>query len=133
MFQGRCIRSRSCVDLHALWHGLALPNLKGCTRETGVTNELEPAQRRWRNKVPQEHRASLDTRIVWLWNQRFGTVQSVYKESPDILDTTAATLILQAVLGRDMKAVQQLFTRIEGGSVYDEDLAGFYPGTEFRV
>lgn len=98
-----------------------------------MTNELEPVQRRWRNRVPREHRATLDTRLIWLWNQRFGTVQTVYKESDDILDTTAATLILQAVLGRDMKAVQQLFNRIEGGSVYDEELAGLQPGTEFRI
>ena len=58
--------------------------------------------RRWRNRIPEDHRTSLDTRLLWLWHQRFGTVQMVYKESEDILDKTAATLVLQAILGRDL-------------------------------
>ena len=60
---------------------------------------------RWRNKIPEAHRTTLDTRVLWLWHQRFGTVQSVYQESTDILDKTAATLILQAILGRDPAVV----------------------------
>lgn len=78
--------------------------------------------RRWRNQIPEDHRTSLDTRLLWLWHQRFGTVQMVYKESKDILDKTAATLVLQAILGRDLKAIQQLFQRIEGGPQYDQEL-----------
>lgn len=78
--------------------------------------------RRWRNQVPEEHRTSLDTRLLWLWHQRFGTVQMVYQKSPDILDKTAATLILQAILGRDLKSIQQLFQRLEGGSMYDQEV-----------
>ncbi len=79
-------------------------------------------KRRWRNTVPSEHRQTLDTRLVWLWHQRFGTVQMIYKESPDLLDKTAATLILQAILGRDLKSIQQLFQRIEGGPQFDSVL-----------
>jgi hypothetical protein len=77
---------------------------------------------RYRNEIPADHRASLDTRLLWLWHQRFGTVQTVYSRSPDILDVTAATLILQAVMARDLKSIQQLFTRIEGGAQYDKQL-----------
>ena len=59
----------------------------------GPMSDIVPVHR-WRTKVPEEHRATLDTRVLWLWHQRFGTVQMVYKESPDLLDKTAATLIL---------------------------------------
>jgi hypothetical protein len=78
--------------------------------------------RKFRNQVPDDHRESLDTRLLWLWHQRFGTVQTVYSNSPDILDVTAATLILQAVMARDLKSIQQLFQRLEGSSVYDEQV-----------
>ena len=77
--------------------------------------------KRFRSQVPEDHRTSLDTRLLWLWHQRFGTVQTVYSSSPDILDVTAATLILQAIMGRDLKSIQQLFTRLEGGALFDED------------
>jgi hypothetical protein len=79
---------------------------------------------RFRGRVPEAHRSNLDTRIQWLWNQRFGTVQMVYTSSPDILDVTAATLILQAVMARDLQSIQQLFNRLEGKAVYDRDQSG---------
>jgi hypothetical protein len=69
------------------------------------------------------HRTSLDTRIVWLWNQRFGTVQMVWKDSPDVLDHTAATLILQAIIGKDLESIAQVFQRIEGGAQTDDVVA----------
>lgn len=84
-------------------------------------SDLVPT-RKWRHEIPKEHRVSLDTRLQWLWNQRFGTVQTVYNESPDLLDKTAATLILQAVLARDLKSIQQLFQRLEGGARFDQEV-----------
>lgn len=69
--------------------------------------------------MPAEHKASIDTRLAWLWNQRFGTVQMVWKDSPDLLDHTAATIILQAVLAKDLNSIETIFQRIEGGSVPD--------------
>ena len=54
-----------------------------------------------------------------MWNQRFGTVQMVWKDSPDLLDHTAATIILQAVLAKDLNSIETIFQRIEGGSVPD--------------
>ena len=77
--------------------------------------------RKFRHEIPVDHRSSLDTRLLWLWHQRFGTVQMVYTQSDDILDRTAATLILQAIMARDLKSIQQLFTRLEGNSVYDRE------------
>ena len=50
--------------------------------------------RKFRSEIPELHRASLDTRLHWLWHQRFGTVQTIWQKSPDVLDHTAATLIL---------------------------------------
>lgn len=76
----------------------------------------------FRHTVPAEHRTSLDTRLLWLWHQRFGTVQMVYTKSQDILDVTAATLILQAIMARDLKSIQQLFTRLEGNALYDREV-----------
>jgi hypothetical protein len=78
--------------------------------------------RKYRREVPAEHKGSLDTRLQWLWHQRFGTVQTVYNESKDILDHTACTLILQAIMARDLKSIQQLLQRLEGGSRVDVDM-----------
>jgi hypothetical protein len=88
-----------------------------------MSSEVVPI-RRYRQQVPEDHRTSLDTRLLWLWHQRFGTVQTVYNNSPDILDVTAATLILQAIMARDLKSIQQLFQRLEGNAVYDQEVVG---------
>jgi hypothetical protein len=77
----------------------------------------------YRTKIPVEHKTSLDTRLHWLWHQRFGTVQTVYSRSDDILDVTAATLILQCIMARDLRSIQQLFQRIEGGASLDQVIA----------
>jgi hypothetical protein len=77
---------------------------------------------RYRKEVPAAHKESLDTRLLWLWHQRFGTVQTVYTSSPDILDVTAATLIIQAIMARDLKSIQQLFQRLEGNAIYDKEV-----------
>lgn len=86
-----------------------------------MSSEVVPIQR-WRSAIPAEHRTSLDTRLVWLWHQRFGTVQTVYTQSQDILDVTAATLILQAIMAKDLQSIQQLFNRLEGAPIFDQEL-----------
>ena len=87
-------------------------------------SELVPTgpSRKFRGQIPDKHRTSLDTRIMWLWNQRFGTVQTVWQRTNNVLDKTAATLILQAILGQDLDSIHQVFQRIEGGPLVDEDL-----------
>ena len=92
-----------------------------------MTAEVVPIARKWRNQVPEDHRTSLDTRLLWLWHQRFGTVQSVYSNSPDILDVTASTLILQAIMGRDLDSIVQLYQRLEGGPVGDQEILDAQP------
>jgi hypothetical protein len=87
-----------------------------------VSQEVVPIHRFFR-EVPIKHRTNLDTRLLWLWHQRFGTVQTIYQSSPDILDVTAATLILQAIMARDLQSIRQLFQRLEGGAQYDTELA----------
>lgn len=87
-----------------------------------MSNELVLTTSKYRKQVPDLHRTSLDTRIQWLWNQRFGTVQMVWKESKDVLDVTAATLILQAVIGKDLDSIVQLFQRLEGGPISDDEV-----------
>ncbi len=82
-------------------------------------SDVPVERKKFRRQVPAEHRASIDTRLAWLWNQRFGTVQMVWKDSPDLLDHTAATIILQAVLAKDLNSIETIFQRIEGGSVPD--------------
>lgn len=78
--------------------------------------------RKYRRRIPEAHCNSLDTRIKWLWHQRFGTVQTIFNSSPDVLDRTAATLIIQAIMAKDLDAINQLFQRIEGGSIEDDQL-----------
>lgn len=82
----------------------------------------EVVSRRFRHTIPDDHRFSIDSRLAWLWHQRFGTVQMVWKESPDLLDHTAATIVLQAVMGSDLASIKLLFQRLEGGAVPDEEL-----------
>lgn len=85
-------------------------------------SDIVPTQHKFRHQVPDSHRGSIDTRLVWLWNQRFGTVQQVWQNSKDMLDHTAATLILQAVFGKDLDSISQILLRIEGHPVYDREL-----------
>ena len=80
--------------------------------------------RKFRKQIPEVHRKSLDTRLRWLWHQRFGTVQMVWQESRDILDKTAATLILQCIMAKDLNSIELLFQRIEGGPQADTEVAG---------
>lgn len=89
--------------------------------EQVVTGELVIV-RKFRRSIPEVHKASLDTRIQWLWHQRFGTVQMIWKESPDVLDHTACTLILQAIMAKDLESIHQLFQRLEGGALPDDEV-----------
>lgn len=82
-----------------------------------------PRDRRFRREVPREHRTSLDTRVRWLWNQRAGTIQSIWKHSPDVLDQTAATMLLQIFMGQDLNAIALVFRRLEGGELEDSVIA----------
>ena len=76
--------------------------------------------RKFRREVPEMHKGSLDSRLQWLWMQRFGTVQMVWKESQDLLDHTAATIILQAIMAKDLNSIDLIFQRLEGGAVADD-------------
>jgi hypothetical protein len=81
--------------------------------------------RKFRKTIPEKHRASLDTMIHWLWHQRFGTVQTIWQESQKdrrVLDHTACTLVLQAIMGKDLESISQIFQRIEGGALHDKEL-----------
>lgn len=81
--------------------------------------------RRYANAVPKEHRASLDTRIQWMWNQRLGVIQMIWqtqkRPNGDVLDLTAATLFLQAIHGEDLTSIAQIFNRLEGGALDDTE------------
>lgn len=88
-----------------------------------MSSELLVAELRFRNQIPDAHRKSIDTRIAWLWNQRFGTVQQVWQSSKDMLDHTASTLVLQAVFAKDLESIAQVFQRLEGGALNDVELA----------
>ena len=76
--------------------------------------------RKFRREVPEMHKGSLDSRLQWLWMQRFGTVQMGWKESQDLLDHTAATIILQAIMAKDLNSIELIFQRLEGGAVADD-------------
>ena len=78
---------------------------------------------KFRNTIPEKHRTSLDTRLVWLWNQRMGVVQSIWVNAADTLDKLAADMIVTAVSGDDLTAIQHLLHRIEGGAISDTELS----------
>lgn len=80
--------------------------------------ELVPVAR-FRNTIPEDHRSSMDTRLAWLWKQRFGTVQSIWRDTDDVQDKTCCTLILQAVLAQDLNSIAILLHRLEGGAQED--------------
>ena len=79
-------------------------------------------RRHYRTSIPDSAQKSLDTRIAWLWNQRFGTIQKIALESDDVLDKTATTLFLQAIMGGDLDSIALIFKRLEGGPLIDEEL-----------
>ena len=87
-----------------------------------MSTELVSQRKNWRKRIPTEHRASIDTRIRWLWNQRFGTIQMIWKDGDDVLDRTAATLLLQAIMERDLESIDLVFRRLEGGPVTDDEV-----------
>jgi hypothetical protein len=89
-----------------------------------VSEVVHVPTRKFRGTIPEDHCHSLDTRIRWLWHQRFGTVQTVWhasRASARLLDHTAATLVIQAILGKDLVSITQLFGRLEGGPLLDEE------------
>ena len=88
-----------------------------------MTELVSAPDRRFRKEIPEKHRTNLDTRIQWLWNQRSGTVQAVWEGTPDVLDRTAATMILQALFGKDLNTIALIFRRLEGGAVEDTVIA----------
>lgn len=90
-----------------------------------MSEVVHVAQRKYRTSIPDAHKASLDTRIQWLWHQRFGTVQTIWqnsRENGEVLDHTACTLILQAIMGTDLDSIVLIFQRLEGGALIDEEL-----------
>lgn len=88
-----------------------------------MTELIPTPDRRFRSAVPEKHRTNLDTRLQWLWNQRSGTVQAVWENTTDVLDRTAATMILQALFGKDLNSIALIFRRLEGGAVEDTVIA----------
>lgn len=81
-----------------------------------------PGSTNFRREIPKEHKASIDTRVDWLFNQRFGTIQNVYQQSPDLLDRTAATLFINAIWAKDLNSISLIFKRLEGGPQMDDQV-----------
>jgi len=76
-------------------------------------------QRKYRGSIPEAHRKSLDTRLAWLWHQRFGTVQTIWQKTDDTFDRTACMLVLQAIMAKDLESIRMIFDRLEGGALED--------------
>ena len=84
-------------------------------------SDVVSLRQNFRRSIPKEHRASLDTRILWLYNQRFGTIQQVYQSSDDLDDRTVASLFINAIWHRDLDSIAMIYRRLEGGPVTDEE------------
>ncbi len=85
----------------------------------------ELAKKKYRGAIPEEHCTSIDTKVRWLWNQRFGTVQRIWMETDDAETKAAASLLLNAAYAGDMSAINIVLQRLEGGALVDEDLLDF--------
>ena len=84
------------------------------------TTELVQVQQfKFRSNVPEEWRKTIDTRLYWLWHQRLGTLQMIREKTNDVLDRTAAELVMQAVYGDDLASLLLLLRRLEGGPLGD--------------
>ena len=84
-------------------------------------SEVVSLRQNFRRSIPKEHRASLDTRILWLYNQRFGTIQQVYQSSDDLDDRTVASLFINAIWHKDLDSIAMIYRRLEGGAIMDEE------------
>ena len=78
--------------------------------------------RRFRGEIPAEHCGSADTKLRWLWNQRFGTVQSIWQNTTDGDTKAACALVLNAAYVGNLASISLLLQRLEGGAKTDEDL-----------
>lgn len=87
--------------------------------------QVELAKKKYRGSIPPEHCTSIDTKLRWLWNQRFGTVQKIWQETEDADTKAAATLCLNAAYVGDLSAINIVLNRLEGGALTDEDLLDF--------
>src|SRR5690606_1517937 len=84
--------------------------------------EVVATNRRFRNEIPAEHCGSADTKLRWLWNQRFGAVQSIWQNTADGDTKAAAALVLNAAYVGNLASINLLLQRLEGGAKTDEDL-----------
>lgn len=92
---------------------------------TQQSYQTELAKKKYRSSIPPEHCTSIDTKLRWLWNQRFGTVQKIWQETEDADTKAAATLCLNAAYVGDLSAINIVLNRLEGGALTDEDMLDF--------
>lgn len=85
----------------------------------------ELAKKKYRSTIPVEHLTTIDTKLRWLWNQRFGTVQKIWQETDDAETKAAATLCINAAFLGDLAAINQILNRLEGGALTDQELLDF--------
>jgi len=83
------------------------------------------ANKKYRSSIPEEHLTSIDTKLRWLWNQRFGTLQKIWQETEDAETKAAATLLLNAAYIGDLASINLVLMRLEGGALTDQDLLDF--------
>jgi hypothetical protein len=87
--------------------------------------QKELAKKKYRSSIPPEHLTSIDTKLRWLWNQRFGTVQKIWQETEDADTKAAATLCLNAAYLGDLASINIILNRLEGGVLTDQDMLDF--------
>ncbi|AZV01816.1 hypothetical protein SEA_UNPHAZED_54 [Microbacterium phage Unphazed] len=75
--------------------------------------------RRMPSNIPEDHRTTDDTRIMWLWNQRLIVVQNIYLKTSNIRDRMACALVLGAAYQANLASIELVFKRLEGGSQED--------------
>lgn len=87
-----------------------------------LNSPVERVDRRLLHNIPEEHRSSDDSRLMWLWNQRIIVVQSIYSRTDNIRDRMAASIVLSAAWTANLPSIELLLRRLEGGAMSDTEV-----------
>jgi hypothetical protein len=94
----------------------------GLEKQRALARMQGKVKRRLFHNIPEEHRASDDTRFEWLWMQSLAQVMSIRENTDNIRDRMAASLVLTAAWMARLPSIELLLQRLEGAAVADSEL-----------
>lgn len=88
----------------------------------GQVSKTGGVARRLSREIPEAYCGSDDARLQWLWNQRLEVVQNIHLVTRSVRTRMATSLILSATMLADLRAIELLLKRLEGGAKTDEEV-----------